>query len=295
MDMLRATLFAALCALLPVLALAQTAPAHLEFEVASIRPAAPAEAKVDIGMHIDGAQVRFNYLSLRDCMRIAWQMKDYQFVGPDWIAQDRFNITAKLPAGASQDQVREMLKNLLLDRFKMTVHADKKEFPVYALTLARGGLKLKETAADAATDAAPTRSLDIKASGSAAGVFVDLGNGSFFTFADNHLISHKVPMPRLADLLGSYLDKPVVDMTGLSETTNYDMSLEITPEDYRTMLIRSGLKNGASIPAEYARLADLPTDSLFSALDAAGLKLDSRKAPQAVIVIDKADKTPTEN
>lgn len=295
MVMLRTTLFTALSAFLPVLAVAQTAP-RLEFEVASIRAVGPTDARVDLGMHIDGAQVRFNFLSLRDCMRIAWQMKDYQFVGPDWFTQDRYNITAKLPAGANQDQVREMLQNLLMDRFKMTTHRDKKEFPVYALTVGKNGLKLKETVADPATDAAPAKSsLDIKASGSAAGVFIDLGNGSYFTFANNHLIGHKATMPLIADMLGTYMDKPVVDMTGLKDTTNYDISLEITPEDYRTMLIRSALKNGVSLPPEAARLADLPTDSLNAALDAAGLKVDSRKAPLDVIVIDHADKTPTDN
>jgi len=86
MDMTRIALFAAAAGFLPVLAIAQTAPSHLEFEVASIRPAAPEDAKVNIGMHIDGSQVRFNYLSVRDCIRIAWKIKEYQIIGPDWIA-----------------------------------------------------------------------------------------------------------------------------------------------------------------------------------------------------------------
>jgi uncharacterized protein (TIGR03435 family) len=288
---------AVIAAFLPVLALAQSAAPRPEFEVASIRPVGPTEQRVDLGMHVDGAQVRFNFLSLRDCMRIAYQMKDYQFVGPDWIGSDRYNITAKLPAGAGQDQVREMLQNLLLDRFKMTVHHDTKDFPVYALVPGKNGIKLKESAPDAADAAgvAAKPALDVKASGSAAGVFVDLGNGSFFTFADNHLVGHKMPMWRLADMLSTFMDKPVIDMTGASTTTNYDLSLEITPEDYRTMQIRSALRNGVSLPAAAAQLADLPTDSLTSALENAGLRLDSRKAAQDVIVIDKADKTPTEN
>jgi len=271
--------------------------AQNEFEAASIRPASTAEERVDIGMHIDGSLVRFNYLSVLGCMRIAYEMKAYQFIGPEWIVTDHFNIMAKLPAGANQDQVRGMLQNLLLDRFRMTVHREKRDLPVYAMTLGKGGLKLKETAPDAAAPAAdaPKSSLDVKATGSAAGVFADLGNGAYFTFADNHLIGHKLPMWRVADLLSNFMDKPVIDMTGLSSTTDYDLSLEITADDYRTMQIRGALKSGISLPPEAAHMADLPTDSLTAAIEAAGLRLEGRKAPQDVIVIDHADKTPTEN
>src|SRR5215831_5017721 len=126
MDMARNAILAALTAFLPVLAVAQTAPAHLEFEVASIRPSPPMEGKVDIGMHIDGAQVRFNFLSVREFARIAWQLKDFQVVGPDWASSDRFNIVAKVPPGSTQDQIHEMMQNLLIDRFKMTYHREKR-------------------------------------------------------------------------------------------------------------------------------------------------------------------------
>lgn len=298
MDMFRVPLFVAVAAFLPVVAIAQTKPSQrLEFEVASIRPSPPIDASVKIGMHTDGAQVRFDYLSVRDCMRIAWQIKDFQIIGPDWVAADRFNITAKVPeGGASEEQVREMLRNLLMDRFKISFHNDKKEFAVYALVLGKNGLKMKETAPDAQTDAAPAKGgINVNANGSAAGVFVDLGQGSYFTFADNKLAGHKLAMPLIADTLAGYMDKPVVDLTGLPDTKNYDFSLDVTPDDYRVMLIRTAIKNGVSLPPQAAALADGSIDSLYSSLDVAGLKLDPRKAPLDVMVIDKADKTPTEN
>ena len=287
------TLHAVLIAFL----LATYAIAQNEFEAASVRPAATTVERVDIGMHIDGSLVRFNYLSLAACMRIAYEMKPYPFIGPEWIVSDHFNIVAKLPAGASQDQVRGMLQSLLLVRFRMTVHREKRDFPVYAMTLGKGGLKAKETAPDEAAAAgdAPKSSLDVKATASTAGVYGDLGNGSYFTFADNHLIMHKLAMWRVADLLSNFMDKPVIDMTGLGGATNYDLSLEITADDYRTMQMRGALKSGISLPPEMARMADLGTDSLFAAMETAGLRLESRKAPQDVIVIDHADKTPTEN
>ncbi len=296
MVMIRTAIFAAAAALLPVFAIAQTKPARVEFEVASIRPVAPQEARVDIGMHIDGAQVSFNFLSVRECMRIAWQMQDYQIIGPDWVSSDRFNISAKLPAKSSTDQVREMLRNLITDRFRMTIHTEKRDFAVYAMVAGKGGLKLKESAPDAAGDgAAPNKNLNISASGSAAGVSVNFGNGSFYTFADNKLVGHRLSMALIVDTLSRYMDKPVVDMTGAPDTAFYDFSFDITADDYRTMLIRTAMKAGVSLPPEAMRLADLPVDSLLSDMEAVGLKLDSRKAPQDAIIIDKADKTPTEN
>lgn len=295
MDMFRTRVLAALVALLPAAVLAQSSPPRLEFEVASVRPVEPQEQRVDIGMHIDGSQVRLNFVTLHECMRIAWQVKDFQIDGPEWTASDRFNITAKLPQGASQDQVREMLRNLIQDRFKMTFHTEKRDIAVYALVTGKGGLKLKETPPESSDAAPPKQSVNVSASGSAAGVYVDLGNGSFYTFADDKLVGHKMTMAWIADTLSRYLDKPVVDMSGLPDTAHYDFSFALTSDDYRTMLIRIALKNGVNLPPAAARLADQPTDSLSSALEAAGLKLDSRKAPQDIMVIDHADKTPVSN
>jgi uncharacterized protein (TIGR03435 family) len=294
MKMTRIALFAAF---LPVLAVAQTAPSHLEFEVASIRPAPPIDASVKIGVHIDGAQVHFEYLSVRDCMRYAWAIKDFQIVGPDWIGSDRWDIIAKLPQGAKSDQVPEMLQNLLTERFKLTFHRDKKEFAVYALMPGKGGLKLKETPPDSASDAAaaPRSNVNVNAQGSAAGVFVDFGGGSYYSFADNKLVGHKLSMDRIVDTLGRYTDKPVVDMTEAPATKYYDFSFDITAEDWRTMLIRTAIKAGVSLPPEAVKMADASTDSLTTAMELVGLKLDSRKAPLDVMVIDHADKTPTEN
>ncbi len=296
MVMSRIPVFAVAAAFLPVLLVAQTKPApRLEYEVASVRPAPQLDAAVKVGLHTDGSQLRFDYLSLRDCIRIAWQVKDFQVVGPDWVASDRYNINAKLPDGTfNDDQRREMLQNLLLDRFKLAFHRDKKEFAVYALLPGKNGLKLKETAPDA-KDAAPAKSVSVSAQGSAAGVFVDMGGGSYYSFADNKLTAHKLNTARMAEVLAQYMDKPVVDMTGQPEDKNYDVTLELAPDDYRVMLIRVAIKNGVSLPPQAIALADGTTESLTSAMDLAGMRLESRKAPLDVLVIDKADKTPTDN
>ena len=115
-------------------------------------------------------------------MRIAYDVKNYQLIGPDWTVFDHFDITAKLPAGTGQDQVRAMLQNLLLDRFHMTIYREKRDLSVYALTVGKGGLKLNETAPDVDTPRvdAPKPALDVKATANAAGLYVDLGNGAYF-------------------------------------------------------------------------------------------------------------------
>jgi uncharacterized protein (TIGR03435 family) len=74
-----------------------------EFEVASIKPPAPSNGRVNVGVHIDGAQVNRTFLSLRDYLRIANQVKDHQISGPEWRASERFDISAKLPEGATRN------------------------------------------------------------------------------------------------------------------------------------------------------------------------------------------------
>src|SRR5579872_4999609 len=88
----------------------QTAAVRPEFEVASVKPSPPMNTtSVQIGVHIDGAQYRSNLFSLKDYIRIAYRVKDYQIQGPDWIGSERFDVSAKIPDGVSRDQVPEMI------------------------------------------------------------------------------------------------------------------------------------------------------------------------------------------
>src|SRR5215831_15057014 len=102
--------------------LAQTPAARPEFEVAAIKSSPPPTAggpHFRAGVQVDGAQIHCSALSLKDYIRIAYRVKDYQVVGPDWLASDRFDIAAKLPEGAKRDQVPTMLQSLLEDRFQL--------------------------------------------------------------------------------------------------------------------------------------------------------------------------------
>jgi uncharacterized protein (TIGR03435 family) len=282
-----------LAVLAPALLPGQKTPGRVEFEVASIKPSPPPSAeRLDVGLHIDGAQVRCSYLSLKDYIRMAYQVKDYQVTGPDWIASDRFDIAAKLPEGAPREQVREMLQSLLADRFQVKLHHDQKEFPVYGLVVGKGGLKIKEAAP--APEAAGSVPLNITASGARGGTSVNLGNGASFTAGDNKFEGTKLTMVNTADLLSRFTDRPVVDMTDLKG--RYDFTLEFTPEDFRAMRIRSALAAGITLPPQALKLLEESSgDSLFAAVEKLGLKLEPRKAPLDVLVIDHIEKTPTEN
>jgi uncharacterized protein (TIGR03435 family) len=90
------------------------------------------------------------------------------------------------------------------------------------------------------------------------------------------------------------VDRPVVDMTGL--TGKYDFTLQFTPEDYLAMTIRSAIVAGVSLPPEALKyLQGAGDESLFSSIETLGLKLDPRKTPLEVLVVDQIDKTPTAN
>jgi uncharacterized protein (TIGR03435 family) len=274
-------------------AFGQTPAAKPEFEVASIKPSPPLGPGVQVGVHIDGALVRCTSFSLRDYIIMAYDVKIFQVVGPDWVSSERFDISAKVPGGG-RDKIREMVQALLADRFELKVHHDSKEFPVYALALGKGGAKMKESPVTAETEGADAKGVNVTAGGGPQGTYVDLGNGSSFSFGNNRLEGKKLTMTQLADMLSRYMDRPVVDQTELKGS--YDFTIEVTPEDYRAMLIRSAVAAGVSLPPEALKLMEgVSGDSFFSAIETLGLKMDRRKAPIDVLVIDHMLKTPTEN
>jgi uncharacterized protein (TIGR03435 family) len=282
---------ALLPALVSVAAIGQT-----QFEVASIRPSGPPGGDhMNVGIHIDGARISCTYFSLKDYITAAYSVKIYQVSGPDWIGSERFDIAATLPPGATQEQVPDMLKALLADRFGMKFHRETRDFPVYGLVIAKGGLKMKESApAPEDPDDKAKPATNVTGTGGRGGVHLDYGHGSFFTMADNKFTARKLAMASFAEVLARFEDKPVVDMTGLKGS--YDFDLVFTPEDYMAMLIRSAIAAGVTLPPEALRmLSGSSGDSLLDSLATLGLKLETRKAPLEVLVIDHIEKAPTEN
>jgi uncharacterized protein (TIGR03435 family) len=268
-----------------------------QFEVASIRPSAPPTDRVNVGVHVDGARISCTYLSVKDYIRMAYKVKDYQITGPDWMAGERFDISATLPAGAKEDQVPDMLKALLAERFQMKIHRESKDFPVYALAVGKGGLKAKESAPEADGkdgEEGPKGAVNVSGSGGRGGVNINLGKGSSFNMADNKFVVRKLTMATFAEMLARFEDRPVVDMTGV--TGSYDFDLTFTQEDFNAMMIRSAITAGVNLPPEALKALQYSSgDSLLGALERVGLKLETRKAPLEVLAIDHVLRVPTEN
>jgi uncharacterized protein (TIGR03435 family) len=285
-----------LSALASLAAFGQSAPAKVEFEVASVKPSpAQPDSQVAIGLHIDGAQIHIADLSLNDYIYLAYRVKPYQVVGPDWLAGARYDVDAKLPAGATSAQVPEMLQSLLADRFQLKFHRETRDLPVYAL-LVNGPLKLKEVQPDPGDPPTPTSgaSRDVAVSGGRNGVNMDYGHGSTFAFGNNKFEFRKMTMLLCASGLGRFMDRPVVDMTNLAGL--YDFTLPLSQEDSTALLIRAGISAGVQLPPEAIRLLEGNTDaSLFASIHDVGLKLDPRKAPLEMLVVDSVLKTPTAN
>jgi uncharacterized protein (TIGR03435 family) len=289
------------------------------FEVASVKPAAPLDrsqilsGQMHVGMKIDAARVDIGFMSLAELIRVAYRVKPYQISGPDWMASERFDVLAKLPEGASREQVPEMLQALLAERFKLTVHRESKEHAVYALVVGKNGPKLKESPPDAdapagggAPAAADDANPQVRVSGRGENTQVSISGGQIGTAhmsmgpgGTMHLEAPKMNMAAFADTLSRFVDRPVVDLTELKGT--YQVALDLSMEDLRNAARSAGLmglgmgggRDGARPPSDAA--SDPGGLSIFAAVQQLGLKLEPRKAPLDLIVIDHLEKTPTEN
>ncbi len=137
----------------------QTPAPKLEFEVASIKPAPPFSpammqaGKMHLGMNIDGARVDIGGMPIVALLPQAFRVKQYQVVGASVpeimnVNGERWDILAKLPEGATQEQIPDMLLSLLVDRFKMTYHRETRQLSVYGLIVGKNGTKLKDVSAE---------------------------------------------------------------------------------------------------------------------------------------------------
>ena len=234
----------------------QTPASGLAFEVASIKLAPPINpamimsGQMHIGMKVDGDRVDIGSLSLADLIRIAYNVKPYQVTGPDWMGAQRFDVMAKLPEGATKEQVPEMLQALLAERFKLTIHRETKEHGVYALVVAKGGSKLKESPPDVepAVPAAPGAATGMSISGNIQGKGIVVSGAPGQTGAMRmtmgeggtmRMESSKMTVAALTDLLSPMIDRPVVDMTELKG--HYEVALELSMDTMRAMAAKSGM------------------------------------------------------
>jgi uncharacterized protein (TIGR03435 family) len=286
------------------------------FDVASVKPSEPvtpamvAAGKIHVGMKIDGKRVDIGNFSLMQLICKAYDVKPYQVAGPAWLkslAGQRFDVIGNIPEGATKEQVPQMLQALLAERFKLTMHRESKDQQVYAMVIGKGGLKIKEveTPKPAPDAAAPnpgvTGSSSVSISQTKGGATVSDGTGKtqkMIPSPDGKTMRLEISGATLAELaegLSPLTDHPVVDMTGLKG--KYEMALEISMQE----MMNAARAAGANVPApavdpnKPADAASDPGGSIFTSVQALGLKLEPRKTPMAMIVIDSVEKMPTEN
>jgi uncharacterized protein (TIGR03435 family) len=316
-------------------ALGQAVPAKLAFDVASIRPSAaldPVKMQADMqagkmpkfGPRIDASRAEYSYMSLKELIANAYGVKMYQVTGPDWLVTQRFDIMATMPDGSSKDDAPKMLQSLLAERFKLEAHRDSQEHPVLGLVVGKGGPKMKESTGTLAPidEDAPLKPGEMKMDtpegparitrNSDGSSTVNLGAKGIITQRMDaqtqtlHLESTMVTMDGFAEMLTNIMTmgggggKQVVDMTDLKG--NYQVAVDVSLADLMAMMRAQGMNmpwggggagGGGTGPAAASDPAGGST--VFESVQKLGLKLEQRKAKVEQVVVDHAEKTPTEN
>jgi uncharacterized protein (TIGR03435 family) len=268
-----------------LLTLAPAARAQNEppkFEVATIK-LAPADGYGNFVEFGPGDGINLTNMTLKGIVGFAWNLQPFQVSGgPPWIDSTRYVITAKPDGGPKSSEIPAMVQALLADRFQLAVHHGTQELPIYALVLARRDGKLGSRLTESKEgDCVPfDRSNARPHPGAPRPRFC--GNSGV---SPNHLIAIGIPIANLAPMLQMVLGRTVIDKTGLKG--NFDVNMEWSPDETQAM---QGPPD-APKPAP----ADNTGPSIFSAIqEQLGLKLESRKGPVDVLIVDHAER-PSEN
>jgi uncharacterized protein (TIGR03435 family) len=238
----------------------QVAAPAPSFEVATIKPSDPDQCCART-FGRNGRRFQTTNTNLQYLMQYAFGLQYRQIaIGQPWINEDRYNIAGEIEGvGTPNDQQwREALQKLLIDRFQIQMHREVRQLPAYALVIAdaKKGPKLTPSAGDADH---PQRM------GFSGGIGQTMSGGG-----------NDATLKELCDDLQRLtLDRPVVDRTGLTGT--FDIRLTFTRDDPQA--------------PSMAALPDGAAPTIFNALqEQLGLKLEPTKAPIEVLVIDHAEK-----
>lgn len=250
-----------------------------EFDVASVKSTGSETGRFTMNGGpgtADPGRISYTNIPLRRVLLDSFDVKNYQLQGPDWLNTLRFDITARLPDATTKEQFRAMMRNLLTARFRMAIRRETRELPVYALLPAKNGPKIHAEAAPAAPqqeqaaevtrqegrDGFPVVNLP------SPGVVIETRNGSA------RITAKQVTAARFADFLSTRLERPVLDATHL--TGEYSFALYFAPDG-----------PGA---------AESPEPNIFTAVqEQLGLRLEARKAPVELVIVDRAEKIPVQN
>lgn len=291
--MIRTTLFISLIVLARAAGQAQSANTPPAFDAVSVKPAPPPDGRGGRRVGMSGGpgtktpdRINFENIGLVGIIGKAYDVKYYQISGPSWFDSERYDIVANVPPGTTVEQFRVMLQDLLADRFHLKLHKETKEMSIYSLGIARNGPKLKKAMPDPppdpndAADGAPMAGGGKMAKDADGypilrpGMTMAITSTPAGSFAR---LANKEHMQWLVDMLAGQTRRPVVDATGLTE--EYDFSLSWIPR-----------------PPDAPPAEDAIGPDIFTALQQQlGLKLEPKKGPIEVLIVDRAEKVPTAN
>jgi uncharacterized protein (TIGR03435 family) len=286
------------------------------FEVASVKPSdPPAEGLPLSGILIGGpgtaspTLVRATRMRLLRLITFSYDLPPDQVTGPSWLDEALYDINARVPQGATKEQYKAMLRNLLEERFRLRYHKQAREFEVYELTVAKGGAKLKETAYPNATpmrpgdDPVPSR---LDADGfpmmlpGKSGMSGVRRNGANLDTYQSAPVSILISMlsRQYGSLLTEHTWAParIVDKTGLDGKYDFKLQYATTGDP----IGGSSLPSSAPISASGAGPLDVADpDGGPDIVDAIekqlGLRLTKGKATFEILVLDSIERMPTEN
>jgi len=217
----------------------------------------------------------------------AYGVRSDQVAGPEWIKTEGFDVAAKVPPGTTADQVNVMLQNLLAERFAVTLHHEMRNAPAYAMTVAKTGLKLKETEY-------PNASLDAPDS-----LSFTRDKNEFPILPKELAVQIRVSWTKNGSIRSTFRSYPVARFAqDVEGALPYSLASELGPPGLPPRVLdQTGLTGKYDFTFEYSDgSADSFGPSIFSALEKQlGLRLDKIELPQDVIVIDRINKVPAEN
>jgi uncharacterized protein (TIGR03435 family) len=298
---------------------AQTEAPAPEFEAASVKVSPPPQNGVMMFRmgggpdSSDPGRITYTGVNLKDLVARAYGVKEYQVEGPAWLEGERYDVIATIPKGADKQQVGLMMQRLLAERFKLTLHHETKPMAVYTLSVAKGGPKLQEIDPDNPPPLAapppggppmPPPPPPPPGGGNAATGRGGMPRGGGFRMMVSPTgmrFTGNATIPRLCDMLSNLTDHPVIDLTELKATYVIDLSwvpdeMEKTGGKFGPMMAMGGAGGAASAGPQQPNNASDPGQSLAQALQTNyGLKLEAKRNPADILVIDHAEKVPTDN
>ena len=265
--------------------------AQLTFDAASVRIHIDSPAAPPAGWHggpgtSDPGQITYGNVPLASLLQDAFRVR-LNRIGPESMTQtgERYDVVAKIPPGATVQQMGVMLQNLLKERFHMVAHRETKEEPVYELVVGKNGSKLlaaQSAPAPLPSGATPYRPPAVDQEG-----FPQIPAGQQMLLqrplpdGGVRLAGQMQPISNLAATIEGVVERPIIDKTGLAG--RYDFKLAFS------RALTAVAPNSDTEPADNSPI-------IFDALqDQLGLRLQPARAMVERVVIDHIDKTPSDN